>query len=280
MSARRRHELAGLRSDDSRGIDPSSSLFVGDSVMLASRRFVPSSVPALEGRVVPSHLIANAGGIAAELRPVRLQSAELAQSNASEHSFSQSVSNAIHNGQPVTEQVTTKYSDGSTQAQLVVRMPNPANNTVTTYKTVSLRNNGGTETVVGTESFSGGTTPFSGVDNTHAVTITLPNGSTESETYQDVITGNTTNETGSIDEANGGVETWTSVIVRHGPKTTTNKTITEPNGTVEQQKIVTTRHGKLDSTATTTTRTPSTNSIVYSSSATNVIRSEPLTITS
>lgn len=247
--------------------------------MLASRRFVPSSIPVLESRVVPSQMIANAGGIAAELRPVRLQSAELAHSNASEQSFAKSVSDTIHNGLPVTEQVTTKYSDGSTQAEFLIKIPNPVNNTVTTYKTVSLRNNGGIETVVGTESFSGGTTPFSGVDNTNAVTITLPNGSTESETYQDVITGHKTNETGSIDEANGGVETWTSVIVRHGPKTTTNKTITEPDGTVEQQKTVTIRHGKLDSTATTTTRTPLTNSIVYSSSATNVIRSEPLSLT-
>jgi hypothetical protein len=57
-------------------------------------------------------------------------------------------------------------------------LPNPANNTVTTYKTINLRNNGGTETVVATESFSGGTKPFSGVDDTHTVTITLPDGST------------------------------------------------------------------------------------------------------
>ena len=165
------------------------------------------------------------------------------------------------------------------RASCCSRCSNPANNTVTTYKTISLRNNGGTETEVDTESFSGGTKPFSGVDNTHAITITLPDGSTESETYQDVITGHTTNQTGSIDEANGGVETWTSVIVRHGTTTTTNKTITEPDGTVEQQKTVKTRHGELDSTTTTTTRTSSTNSIVYSSSATDVVRVQPLEIT-
>ena len=43
--------------------------------------------------------------------------------------------------------------------------------------------------MVDTESFSGSTTPFSGEDNTHTITITLPDGSTESETTHDVITG-------------------------------------------------------------------------------------------
>jgi hypothetical protein len=55
--------------------------------MRASRRFVPSSIPALEGRVVLSQMGPHAGSLAAELRPIRLPSTEIAQSNASEQYF-------------------------------------------------------------------------------------------------------------------------------------------------------------------------------------------------
>jgi hypothetical protein len=243
--------------------------------MRASRRFLPSSMPALEGRVVPSQMGLRPG----EFRPVQLTSAEIAQSNASEKSFGLSVSATIHAGLPVAEQLTTRYSDGlglsSTQTESLLKVPNPANNTVTSYETLNLRDNGGTKTVVDTVSFSGGTTPFSGDDNTNTATITLPDGSTESETYHVVITGNKTVVTGTLDEADGGVETWTADKVKHGPTTTNNRTITEPDGTIEYQRIVTTNHGDLDSTATSTTRIPSKDSIEYSSSATQTIRVQP-----
>jgi hypothetical protein len=231
--------------------------------MRASRRFVPSSIPALEGRVVLSQMAPHAGSLAAELRPVRLPSAEITQSNAREQSFPKSVSDSIHSGLPVAEQVTIKYSDGSSQTESVLKVPNPANNTVTTYKTINLRNNGGTESVVDTESFYGGTTPYSGVDNTYTITTTLPNGSVQTQTIHEVISGDKT------------IETWTSTGVKRGPTTTTSKTITEPNGTIEQQKTITTHHGSLDSTATTRTRIPSKLSIEYTFSATNVIRVQP-----
>jgi hypothetical protein len=243
--------------------------------MRATRRFIPSSIPCLEGRVVLSQMAPHAGSLAAELRPIRLPSAEIAQSNASEQSFPNSVSDTIHTGQPVAEQVTIKYSDGSTQTESVRKVPDPANNTVTTYKTINLRNNGGTESVVDTESFSGSTTPFSGVDNTHTITTTLPNGSIQTQTIHEVITGDKTIQNGTINEPGGGIETWTSVGVKRGPTTSTNKTITEPNGTVEQQKTVTTHYGQLDSTATGTTRIPSKDTIEYTSSATDVIRVQP-----
>jgi hypothetical protein len=243
--------------------------------MRASRRFVPSSIPALEGRVVLSQMAPHAGSLAAELRPVRLPSAEITQSNASEQSFPTSVSDSIHSGLPVAEQVTIKYSDGSTQTESVLKVPNPANNTVTTYKTINLRNNGGTESVVDTESFSGSTTPYSGVDNTHTITTTLPNGSVQTQTIHEVISGDKTIQNSTIKEPNGGIETWTSTGVKRGPTTTTSKTITEPNGTIEQQKTITTHHGSLDSTATTRTRIPSKLSIEYTFSATNVIRVQP-----
>ena len=62
--------------------------------------------------------------------------------------------------------------------------------------------------------------PFSGNDNTHTLKITLPNGSTETQTYHEVITGRKTVVNGTTQEANGGVETWTSVKIKIGPTTT------------------------------------------------------------
>jgi hypothetical protein len=47
-------------------------------------------------------------------------------------------------------------------------------------------------------------------------TITLPSGSTETETYEDVVTGHRTVENGTIHAAGGGVQTWTSVAVKQG----------------------------------------------------------------
>ena len=189
--------------------------------------------------------------------------------------FALSASATLQAGEPVAEQITTRYNDGSTQTESLLKVPDLANNTVTSYETINLRNNGGTETVVATTSFSGGTTPLSGTNNTHTLTITLPNGSTESETYQVVIAGNRTVVTGTLDEANGGVETWTADKVKHGPTTINNRTVTEPDGTVENQNIVTTKHGQLDATSTSRTRIPSKWAILYGSSATSVIRIQP-----
>jgi hypothetical protein len=263
-----------------------------------SRRFLPSSVPALEGRVVPSAIVPSAAAVAAkfvawftehaipgglsaanvrsfeaEVRPAHLSAGQIARSNRSEHAFGLSASETIHQGMPVAFQVTTKWTDGSIQTESLLEVPNAAHNTVTSYATIHLRNNGGTEKLVDIESFSGGTTPFSGNDNTHNVTITLPNGSTEAETYHEVITGNKTVFAGRINEAGGGTENWSTVKIKHGRTTTSEKTITEPNGTVERQVTVTTRRGDLDSTAFSTTIQPG--SIQFASSATNRIRVQP-----
>ena len=218
--------------------------------MRATRRFLPSSIAGLEGRVV----LSQAGPARRFPSPPScgrsvFHPPRSAQSNASEQSFPMSVSDTIHSGQPVAEQVTIKYNDGSSETQSVLESP--------TRQTTPSRSTGRSicattvvpKKMVDTESFSGGTTPFSGTKNTQVITITLPNASSESETYQDVVTGKKTIENGTLDEAGGGVETWTSVAVKHGSVTTTNKTITEPDGTVEQQKTVTTHYGELDSTA-------------------------------
>jgi hypothetical protein len=238
--------------------------------MRVSREFRPVSTPALEPRVVRSQL----GVQEAALQPVKLTPVEIAQSNASENAFGLGVSDKLRAGLSVAEQLTTNYNDGSTQTESLLEVPNLANNTITSYKTINLRNNGGIETIVDTESFSGGILPFSGNDNTHTLTITLPDGSTETETYHEIVTGNKTVVTGTLDKA-AGIETWKSIKIKHGSTTTANKTIVEPNFLTKFVDSTTTRHGELDSTTTTKTQIPANDQILHSSSATNVIRVQP-----
>jgi hypothetical protein len=220
-----------------------------------------------------TQLVAHERKLGVDVQRVGLSPGEIAQSNASDVPFGISTSDTIHMGKPVAEQLTTTYAVGTPQTESRLEVPNPANNSVTTYKTINLHNNGGTEKVVDTETFSGGTTPFSGTDNTHTVTTTLPDGSIQTETEHEVIDGPKTVIDATIHEADGGIETWTSVNIRHGATTTANKTITEPNGTIEHQKTVTTHEGDLDSTAKTTTVSPG--QILVSPTATNVIRVQP-----
>jgi hypothetical protein len=251
--------------------------------MRPSRAFQPSTPLPLEGRVVLSamaaHAVANeplslsAVDAGLRQRAVRLSPAEIAQSNASDVPFGIGTTDTIHAGLPVAEQLTTTYLGGSTQTESLLKVPDSSNNTVTAYKTINLRNGGGTETVVDTESFSGGTIPFSGTDNTHTVTTTMPDGAIQTETEHEVIVGHKTTIDGTIHEADGGVETWTSVNIKHGRTTTDNKTIIEPDGSREHQKIVTTDHGDLEWTTRTTTTRPG--SVLVSSSATDVIRVQP-----
>jgi hypothetical protein len=243
--------------------------------MRASRRFVLTSMAALEGRLVLSAVIHTTGGHVVEFRAERLPQAEIAQSNASDVPFGFGPSETLQSGSSVAEQLTTRYSDGSTQTESLLKVPDLAKNTVTSYETIKLRNNGGTEKVVDTESFSGGVAPLSGNDNTHNLTITLPNGSTETQTYSEVITGHRTVVNGTTHEASGGIETWTAVKINTGQMTTTNRTITEPNGSIEHQRSVTRVQGDLDSTSETLTMIPDKAAILRSSSATNVIRVQP-----
>ena len=125
---------------------------------------------------------------AISVKPVKLSAAEVARSNASEAPFALSTGDTIRAGEPIAEQVTTTYFDGSTQTESLVKIPDSANNSVTSYETIGLRHGGGTETVVNTETFSGGTSPFSGPDETYTITTTLPSGTVQTETETETIT--------------------------------------------------------------------------------------------
>ena len=209
------------------------------------------------------------------VKPVELSAAEIAQSNASEAPFAMSPGDTIRAGDPVAERLTTTYFDGSTQTESLVRVPDAANNSVISYETIDQRHGGGTETVIDTETFSGGTAPFSGPDVAHTITTTLPGGSvqTETETETETTEGHKTLVDATIQEAGGGVETVASVAVKHGRTTTTRKTITEPDGVVEHQTTVSTSVGDLDSTSRSTTTSPG--EVQRSASATQVLREQP-----
>jgi hypothetical protein len=136
--------------------------------------------------------------------------------------------------------LTITYGDGSTQTESIVEVPNIAKNTITTYEMINLRNNGGTEKEVSTESFSAGTPlangrtmPFSGGHRSYTITIALPGGSTETESETEIITGPKAVVNGKITKPNGGVEKWNAVKITAGPTTVSNKTITEPNGSID-----------------------------------------------
>ncbi len=251
--------------------------------MRPSRSFRPSSPVALEARVVPSSLTGNVTTALAQLisqdgkqgRPVQrvgLSAVEVAQSNASDSSFAAPKDETLRSGIPVAERETVNYATGTPQTESILEVPNLSNNTVTTYKTINLRNDGGTETVVDTETFSGGTIPLSGTNNSHTVTTTEPDGFVQTETGNEVITGNKTVANATIHEASG-TETWTSVSIKRGPITTENKTIIESNGRIEHQKTVTTHRGLLDATAMVTTVSPG--EILLSPTATDVVRVQP-----
>ena len=206
--------------------------------------------------------------------------AAIAQSNASDVPFGFGTSETLQSNIPVAEQETITYNDGSTQTESILEIPNTADNTVTTYKTIDLRNNGGTETVVQTEAYSpgpptvyGATIPFLGDHRTFTITTTLPNGSTETETEAKVIMGHKFTESVTIDKPSG-VETQSVVEFKNGPTTTAKKTIVETDGSVEHQKTVTTDRGEFDSTTTTTTILPD-GTVQRSSSATDIIRVQP-----
>jgi hypothetical protein len=231
----------------------------------------------LEGRVVPSQVAPHG----AEVRPVTLTASEIAQSNASEVSYGGAPIEALQSGSPVGEDVSTRYNDGSTQTETVLETPDIAAGTITTDKTVELRNNGGTETVVQTETFSTGIPrpgntplPFSGNVRTYAITTTLPDGSIQTETETEDFKGARSYIDATIDEANGGVETWTGVNTHEGRTTVSNRTYHLPDGSVEHRKIVTTKRGDLDETTTTTTTLPD-GQIKRSSSAVDVILTAP-----
>ena len=117
--------------------------------------------------------------------------------------------------------------------------------------------------------------PRGGPNQTMGTTSTLPNGSTEAEVYHDAITGHKTVVTGTLDQGSGGVQSWTSVSIKHGPRTTISKTITEPDGTVKHQKTIIINRGALDSTSTTSTHIPARDSILFGSSASDVVRVQP-----
>ncbi len=251
--------------------------------MRPSRSFRPSLPVALEDRVVPSSLTGNVTTALAQLvsqvrkhgisvQRVGLSAVQLAQSNASDNSFAAPKQETLQSGIPVAERKTIIYATGTPQTESILEVPNLSNNTLTTYKTINLRNGGGTETVVDTESFSGGTIPLAGTNNTHTITTTDPDGFVQTETENEVITGNKTVANATIHEASG-TQTWTSVSIKRGPITTENKTITEPNGRIEHQKTVTTHRGLFDATAM--ERTVSPGEILLSPTATDVMRVQP-----
>src|SRR5690349_6156419 len=105
--------------------------------MKPSRQFRPNPPAALEVRVGPSHAAAHVSAAAARKGPPAQVSATPAPV-----SFPMNIADTIAAGQPVNEQLTTRYSDGTVETESRLTQPNNTNGSTLTTSVINLRGNG------------------------------------------------------------------------------------------------------------------------------------------
>ncbi len=201
--------------------------------MRPSRQFRPMAPAALlEDRIAPS--TAGAPHAAA-----RTGSAQVA-------TFPLDIADTVASGQPVYEQITTRFGPGDVQTETDSINPDNADQTIDTLKTIVLPKNGGTETV----------TDFSYValtgNTVHVITTNLPDGTTQiqNETFQ--VEGNTTLIQGTVTLPNGNINSISGSTTVHGSVSTTDLTTQTAAGATVQDHTVVISHGELHQTSTTT----------------------------
>ncbi len=251
--------------------------------MRKSRDFQPSSMTALEGRVVLSHVV-NLTAAMSTSRPPADLAQTLAPADmvpgapaapAGGNTFPLDIKDTLAAGSPVYEQIQTNYSnDAGARVVDELIVPNLATGGSTTTEWITLQNNGGNEKVVDVKAVDGSTT----TDN---VTTTLPSGSVQTEVETAVKTGNTTAHTnvttlpdgtvqtsrytdvqdgkrvlikdGSQPAPDGSIETYSGVKYTVGDRTTTYKSFAQPAGPVKTTETVVTRLGDSGQDETTMT---------------------------
>jgi hypothetical protein len=160
--------------------------------------------------------------------------------------FPMNIADTIAAGQPVSEQITTRFSNGSVQTETDQINPDNTNNTVDTVKTITLPNNGGTQQVI----------DFSYValtgNTVHVITTTFPDGSIQTENKTLQAEGSTTLFQGTIKLPNGTIEAISGSTVVRGAVTTTDQVTQAPGGVTIHDHTVTVSHGELKQTTTNT----------------------------
>ena len=216
--------------------------------MKTPRQFRPLAPVALEDRIAPSH-VAAAAAAAHQTAGGRSSTPAQVQAAGSNATFPMDIAATIAAGQPVYEQTTTRYNDGSTQTGTTLIVPNNTNQSTQTISVNNLRHNGGTETI---DEFS----YVALTGNTVQVTTTfLPDGSQETTNETLQAEGNTTLIAGELKDASGVSMISGTSIVR-GQVTTTTTTTTDPTGKITKDRLVTVDHGELRNTVTDTTTNP------------------------
>jgi hypothetical protein len=242
--------------------------------MKRSRQFRPAAPAELEERVVLSHfaLIPQHSTHIKNPTTVVESAAQLALTGPTKGSvgfFSSDIAGTIKAGQPVFEEITTTFSNGTTQNENRLIVPDPGTGTITTTRTINLRGGGGFEKITDVATTKGSTT-------THNETTVLPNGSFETTIETDLVKGNKTLTKGTVYLPGGSTETYTATVTTSGNLTTTDKTITEPDGSVNHYHIVTTSTDEFSSSSTATDNLAD-GTTATSKSITNILRLTPPT---
>jgi hypothetical protein len=208
--------------------------------MRPPRRFVPSTLVALEGRLVLSTI------------------APTPQAPAP----AETVTDALLAGQTVTDLYTTTEYDGEveTNDQSTV-MIKPDTNMVT--QLITLPGSSGTEKTVEIETLSS-------TGSSRQYTTTEPNGTVQTEqlTYTYDKTGST--RTGKIERPDGVVITFTGKTVTKGSKSTTTESFNESNGIKYKEDNVSINVGNLTTRNINTTTWADGSSQVDKSTTTDV----------
>lgn len=231
--------------------------------MKPPRQFRPLAPVALEDRIAPSHVAAHAAGAGARpLPPAHVGAASAA-------TFPKDIAATTAAGLPVSEQLTTRYNDGSVRTETRLIVPDPANGSTLTTSTVNLRHNGGTETVTEfTYTAPSGNT-------VRVITTDLPDGSQQTENQTLQADGRRTLMVGQLRPPGGaGVSALSGSTVTRGPVTIADKATTDPAGKATKEHTVTVHHGELRQTVTdTVTRPDHTRQVTRST--TTVVRLQP-----
>ena len=244
--------------------------------MRPSRQFRPLGLAPLEDRVVLSHVSVHAhhvshGKVVPQVNYSIPTPDNVVKGNVGDfHGLN--IAQTIQSGQPVYEQLTTNFTDGSTQNESKLIVPNQSANSITTTRQVNLRNNQGSERIVDVATTTG--TNSTGTTIMHNITTTLPGGGTETETETELVQTGKTLLKGTIILPGGSTKTFTGTVTTSGNKTTTDETVIGPDGFSTQTASVVTLKSELSQGTTSTTTYPD-GTATTSNSNTFVLRLTP-----
>ncbi len=219
--------------------------------MRSSRRFaaLAFALESLEARVVLSHVAPVVGHpLAAEVQTGTASVPGAPAPGASQAGLGMDMSAATQAGYTVYQQRTTHYSDGTTQIDDRLTVPNPNQNGTTTTDWISLRNGSGVEKMVTVATKAGNVI----TDN---MTTTLPNGSVRTSVRTFTSEGRQTAINDTINPPTGGVETVTGTKTQRGHTQVVSQSINESDG-VHQSHSVIINPNQYHQIETTTTTNP------------------------